>query len=288
MKKLLLCLLISASGMEFVSAADQELCNPVTYNALSVDLAYDVLPDESNDSRLPTCARWVRFTSGDPGISVVDDTDANNGKAAEITDHSHAERLGFEYAVENPEKITARLKVETPSGAPEFQGGTLGVFLEVDDGTHRIYMNLLNQNFAGGADPEVGIAGAGALNQYGTYEDVHTVYWDDGAYHVFELLRNNDGSATLVVDGDDTKAVQVPAESLQPTSGFTGFRFGAANGGIGEAYWDEVILESEHPEPDSYAPVPGFTKTGILVLFTGFMMIGLLKRRSQLKTFNHR
>jgi hypothetical protein len=281
MKKLLLCLLISISGMNFISAAEQELCNPVTYNALSVDFAYEVLPDETDVSRLPACARWERFTSGNPGISVVDDTNANNGKAARITDFAHSERLEFRYEIENPKKITARLKVEAPSGAPEFQGGTLGIFLEIDDGISRLYMNLLNQDFSSGADPEVGIAGAGALNQYGTYV-TYIVYWDDGAYHLFELSRNSDGSATLVVDGDGANAVQVPAGSLQPTSGTTGFRFGAANSGISEAYWDEVILESESPDPDPYVPVPGFTTIGTLILLAGILMIGLSMRRRQL------
>ena len=75
----------------------------------------------------------------------------------------------------------------------------------------------------------VGIAGAGALNQFGTYTPL-IVYWNDGAYHMFELTRDSDGSATLVVDGDGPNAINVPAGSLQPTAGVPGFGFGAATG----------------------------------------------------------
>jgi hypothetical protein len=100
-------------------------------------------------------------------------------------------------------------------------------------------MCLLNPDFAGGADPEVGIAGAGALNQYGTYH-TRTMYWDDGAYHTFELTRNSDGSATLIIDGETLNPLNVPQGSLQPTSGTPRFSFGAAQGGISTSYWDSV------------------------------------------------
>lgn len=204
----------------------------------------NILPDEVS---LPECEKWERMTTGSPFVSVFSDVLADDGWALQIQDSAHSEACRFyretsflsgPYST-NTAKLTAKLRIDTPSGAAEFQGGTLGTFLEIDDGVSRIYMCLLNPDFAGGADPEVGIAGAGALNQYGTYQS-HIMYWDDGAYHTFELTRNSDGSATLIIDGDTSNPLNVSKGSLQPTSGIPGFSFGAANGGQSTSYWDSV------------------------------------------------
>jgi len=221
------------------------------YDGLALDGTTEVEPDETTDSLLPPGGRWSKATAGGPTTTVADDPSANNNKTLQITDGSHAATCAFTRetvhlpgtAPGNTAKLTARLKVDTPSGAPEFQGGTLGVFMEIDDGTSRLYMCLLNPDFASGADPEVGIAGAGALNSHGTYTtDIH--YWDDGAYHTYELTRNADGSATLDVDSGSV-VINVPAGSLQPTSGTKRFGFGCAPDGISTAYWDEVTFESD-------------------------------------------
>ncbi|UCF16986.1 MAG: hypothetical protein JSW59_05900, partial [Phycisphaerales bacterium] len=138
-------------------------------------------------------------------------------------------------------------------------------FLEIDDGIHRIYMSLLNPDFDGGAEPEVGIAGPGALNQYGTYY-TRQVYWDDGAYHTFELTRNST-SASLIVDGDTSSPLNVPAAALQLTGGSPSFSFGAAAGGISSSYWDSVEY--------TVVPVPGAAVLGAI----GLSLAGLKLRR---------
>jgi hypothetical protein len=222
------------------------LCLTGTYNGLSTDGTQNVLPDETNDALLADCSQWpTRQTAGVPAVTVDAGTDdlqiGDSGHAVACSFARNAGALSPTGSVTTA-ALTAAFMVDAPSSATDFQGGTLGVFLEIDDGVSRLYVCLLNQDFAGGADPEVGIAGAGALNQYGTYT-TGTCYWDDGAYHTFVLSRNNDGSATLVVDGDGAGAINVPAGSLQPTSGTPRFRFGAAAGGSSLSHWDSITYK---------------------------------------------
>ena len=80
------------------------------------------------------------------------------------------------------------------------------------------------------------------------------MYCDDGDYHTYELTRNSDASATLIVDGDTSSPLNASAGSLQPTSGFPSFSFGAAPGGISSSYWDSVEY--------TVVPVPGAVLLG--------------------------
>jgi hypothetical protein len=225
------------------------LCYSGLYNGLSIDTTQEIFPDETDVALLPLCSQWIRFTGGSPLTAMVSDPPANNGVALEIIDGSHAESCHFwrdlsdlnTIGMGSTVTLNARFKVEAPTGASEFLGGTLGVFIEIDDGVHRIYACLLNQDFDGGADPEIGVAGNGPLNQYNTYlGNIYQVYWDDGAYHHFKLIRHGDGSATLVVDDDTAGAIHVGAGSLQPTSGVQRLSFGSADGGMSVVYWDEI------------------------------------------------
>jgi hypothetical protein len=239
-------IMVAAVSLPAATVTAEE-CYVGTYDGLSIDGTQDVLPDETDETLLPPCAQWE--TTGSSPALVQYDALANNLRAVRIDDGAHDELRRFNRGTAllsgpyagNIATLTARLKVDPPAGASEFQGGTLGVFMEIDDGVHKVYMTLLNEDFAGGADPAVGIAGAGPLNQSGTYSDLLTVYWDDGDYHTFQLSRNSDGSATLIVDDDVLNAVNVPTASLQPTSGTPGFSFGAAAGGMSTSYWDSVV-----------------------------------------------
>jgi hypothetical protein len=226
-----------------------DLCYSGLYDGLSLDGTELVFPDETDISKLPLCAQWIREIIGSPFVSVVVDGPANNGVALRIVDSAPGYTCRFKretlyltgVSSGNIAKLTVRLRIQP--GSISMVNNTSGIFLEIDDGTSQIYICLVDDG-----TPQVGLAeDAGfGLDEWETFENnLAPCTWNDGNYHTFELVRNSDGSASVNIDGA-INSLSLPVGALpgSTTGGsYAFFRFGSADSGQSTTYWDEISYE---------------------------------------------